>query len=216
MTSDTIYRNSYECIDSQMAASCRLPPIRPTGQLRTPCGQFEDDTIMKLSFQPYNCVERTKPIIPCSPSLLGNGPMQSLTTQKHDFVPKFQFRRTKCIPKDNLRRACGGIENITVQQLSFMPPDMCNFSRTPSCKPIIKYKRPDLPMEFETTQELSYMPVCPSPKEDMPWARKAKYCPPTICFAKDTIAKLSYQPPGCFMDDSNCEIPVACDAPSCC
>lgn len=208
MTSETIYRNSFESIDSQTAACCRLPPVRPTEQLRTPCGQFEDDTIMKLSFQPYNCMERTKPIIPFSPSLLGNGPMQSMTTQKHDYVPKFQFRRTKCVPRNNLRRECGDFEKITVQQLSFMPPDVCNYNRIPSCKPIIKYQRPNLPMEFETTQKLSYMPVCPSPKADTPWARKAKYCPPSVCFAKDTIAKLSYQPPGYFIDDNTCTIPT--------
>lgn len=73
-----------------------------------------------------------------------------------------------------------------------------------------------VPMEFETTQKLSFMPVCPAPKEDMPWARKASYCRPSIQFAKDTVAKLSYQPPGCFIDDcsNDCCYEVQCnDAP---
>jgi hypothetical protein len=61
---------------------------------------------------------------------------------------------------------------------------------------------PAVPMAFETTQKLSFMPVCPAPKEDMPWARKAKYCPPSVKFAKETVAKLSYRPPGCFIDDN--------------
>lgn len=56
-------------------------------------------------------------------------------------------------------------------------------------------------MEFETTQKLSFMPVCPAPKEEFPWARKAQYCPPTMKFAKDTVARLSFQPPGCFTDN---------------
>lgn len=65
-----------------------------------------------------------------------------------------------------------------------------------------------VPMEFETTQKMSYTPVCPSPKDDMPWARKAQYCPPTVGFTKDTINKLSYKPPGRFLDENQycCEI----------
>lgn len=60
-------------------------------------------------------------------------------------------------------------------------------------------------MECETTQKLSYLPVCPSPKDDMPWARKSTYKPPTLPFAKETVTKLSYQAPGCFVDDGCCE-----------
>jgi hypothetical protein len=135
--------------------------------------------------------------------------MQALTTQKHDYVPKFQFRQQPFKPKQNIFRACGRIENCTVQRLSFMPP--CRSSRVTSFKPIYQYQRPELPMEFETTQKLSYMPVCPQPKEDLPWARKPKYCPPTVKFARDTINKLSYMPPGCFVDDCGYSCEEKCD-----
>lgn len=219
MTNDTIYKKSFDFIDSETAASCRLPPVRPVGQLQSPCGDFAKETVTKvwklnfiaeqfwrffsqLSFQPFCCPERTKPIYPYSRSLLGEGPMQALTTQKHDFVPKFQYRQSKITPRNNIQRSCGCVEKTTVQRLSFMKPDMCNFSKAESCKPVICYQPPETPMEFETTQKLSFMPVCPSPKDDMPWAQKAKYCPPSIRFARDTIAKLSYQPPGCFLDDN--------------
>lgn len=169
--------------------------------------------------------------MPNSPSLLGQGPMQGLSTQKHDFVPKFQFRRLKCTPRDGFPKPCGCVERTTIQRLSFMAPDLCRFSRAESCKPIICYKPPEseflrnfsvqlmlifspisAPMEFETTQKLSFMPVCPPQKEEYPWARRAKYCPPSVRFAKDTVAKLSYQPPGNFLDekDLNCYSP--CDS----
>jgi hypothetical protein len=157
--------------------------------------------------------------------------MQGLTTQKHDFVPKFQYRQHKILPQNNIKQSCGCVEKTTVQRLSFMAPDMCNYSKAKSCKPIICYKPPEckskktfndqisdlffsllsVPMEFETTQKLSFMPVCPSPKDDMPWARKAKYCPPSVRFAKDTVAKLSYQPPGCFLDDNAFCYEMKCD-----
>lgn len=60
-------------------------------------------------------------------------------------------------------------------------------------------------MEFQTTQKLSFMPNCIAPKDDMPWARKAAYKHPSVPFAKDTVTKLSFQSPGCFVDDENCD-----------
>lgn len=66
-------------------------------------------------------------------------------------------------------------------------------------------------MEFETTQKLSYMPICPPPKEDYPWARKANYVRPIVPFAQDTIAKLSYPPPGCFLSENPCCCEMKCD-----
>lgn len=155
--------------------------------------------------------------------------MQGLTTQKHDFVQKFQYRQSKIAPRNNIERLRGCVEDSTIQGLSFMPPNMCNYSKAESFKPIIRYKPPEsklknniwpfwqnffvfpVPMEFETTQKLSFMPVCPSPKDDMPWARKAKYCPPSIRFAQDTIKQLSYQAPGCFLDDNAFCCDLECD-----
>lgn len=56
-------------------------------------------------------------------------------------------------------------------------------------------------MECKTTQKLSFMPTCPSAREEFSWAKKAKFQPPSIEFAKDTITKLSYLAPGCFVDE---------------
>lgn len=143
MTTDTVYKKSFDFIDAKTAACCRLPPVRPSGQLRLPCGEFAKETVAKLSFQPHCCPERAKPIYPFSRFPVSQGPMQALTTQKHDFVPKFQYKRVKCVPRDNLHRACGCVERTTVQRMSFMAPDMCKFSKAQSCKPIICYKPPE-------------------------------------------------------------------------
>ncbi|KAL7033402.1 hypothetical protein ACKWTF_007577 [Chironomus riparius] len=196
---ETIYKKSFECIDPNTAASCRLPIIQPKSFLKSPDSAFEKETIMKLSFPSYCVLDRAKPIIPKSSSLLGVGFMQDMTTQKHDFVPKFQYRRLKILPKDNIKKLCGCIEKETTQRLSFMPT--CVVDKRESFKPMIAYKKSEIPMEFQTTQKLSFLPTCPSAREEFPWAKKAKYQPPSIEFAKDTITKLSYLAPGCFRDE---------------
>lgn len=48
MTSDTIYKKSFDYIDSKTAASCRMPPVFPSGQLRSPCGEFAKETVTKV------------------------------------------------------------------------------------------------------------------------------------------------------------------------
>jgi hypothetical protein len=48
MAAETIYKESFPCIDSQTAASCRLPLVRPHGQLRPLCGEFAKVTIAKV------------------------------------------------------------------------------------------------------------------------------------------------------------------------
>lgn len=97
----------------------------------------------QLSFQRHCCPERTKAIYPWSPSLFDKGPSQALTTQKHDFVPKYQFQRVKCAPRDNIGRSCACFEKTTVQKMSYPRPDMWNYSKSESCKPIISYKPPE-------------------------------------------------------------------------
>lgn len=199
MATETIYRKSFEGIDTNTASCCRAQAVNPPGVLRTPNGPFSKETVTRMSFQPFCGVERVRPIYPQSRSLLGKGPIQGLTTQKHDFVPKFQYRRSKIYPRDNISKSCGNFEKCTVQKLSFQPH--CGVSRTESFKPVASYRKPNVPMEFNTTQKLSFMPVCIAPKDEMPWARKTAYQPPTVPFAKETVTKLSYQSPGCFVDD---------------
>jgi hypothetical protein len=48
MTDDTIYKKSFDFIDAETAATCRLPPVRPIGQLRSPCGDFAKETVTKV------------------------------------------------------------------------------------------------------------------------------------------------------------------------
>lgn len=157
--------------------------------------------IPKLSYQPV-CNERTQPVFPRTNKIFGSDcPVQSLTTQKHDFVFKYRPKRSKIVPIGNLGRSNGHPETLTVHRLSFTP--LYGIARTKSCKPATNYQRSTMPMADETTHKLSFMPVCMQRKDPMPWAQKRKYSPPTLPFADETITKLSFQPPGCFIKCSD-------------
>lgn len=65
-------------------------------------------------------------------------------------------------------------------------------------------------MDVDTTQKLSYMPVCPPQKECLEWAIKPRYKMPCIPMCTETVQKLSYPPPGQFVQDGgNCCAPCA-------
>lgn len=58
--------------------------------------------MLQLSYLGNWCVKPEAPVMPCRRDLLGKGPLQDVTTQKHDYtwkcnVPDFDFR-----PEDNL------------------------------------------------------------------------------------------------------------------
>lgn len=59
-------------------------------------------------------------------------------------------------------------------------------------------------MDSDTTQKLSYMPVCPPKKEFLEWTRKPTYKMPTQKMDTGTVQQLSYPPPGHFVSDNSC------------
>lgn len=96
---------------------------------------------MKLSFPGYYNCEKRKAIFPNASTLLGSGPMMSLTTQKHDFIFKSANKRSPILPRSNLERARGTMDKETIQKLSFSTP--LNVGPPKSYKPVISYKRPE-------------------------------------------------------------------------
>ncbi|XP_052565976.1 uncharacterized protein LOC120419224 [Culex pipiens pallens] len=193
--SRTVYKESYHS-----ACGERPPAIRPVQQLRIPDQKLEDDTVYKLSFPTYCNAERPSPILPRPAPLIGDGPIQEVTTTRHDFVCKSGTKRQPIVPQNLLHLPGGRLESDTVNRLSY-PANKENIVPTKSCKPILSYKRPEQPMESDTTQKLSFMPVCPAPKEKYPWAQRARYQPPVQPMETDTTAMLSYPPPGEFVED---------------
>lgn len=75
--------------------------------------------------------------------MLGNGPMQDYTTQKHDYVAKPTCKRNPIIRETNIKTNDVPLENETVQKLSFVAPDTKSLAVAKSFKPFFMYKRPD-------------------------------------------------------------------------
>ncbi|XP_052893452.1 stabilizer of axonemal microtubules 1 [Anopheles moucheti] len=205
--SKTVYKESYH------SATCgeRPPPIRPTPHLRVSNQKLEDDTVYKTSFATYCNTERPAPILPRPAPLIGDGPMQEMTTQRHDFVCKGQAKRDPIVPQGSLTMPTGRVESATVNRLTYTN-NKENIIPTKSCKPIITYKRPEEPMASDTTQKLSYMPVCPPPKEHYPWAQRARYQPPNLPMDSETVQKCSYPPPGKYIEEPCSSTTVCCQS----
>lgn len=188
---ETVYKTSYNPIDCGSLNKCRLAPVRPTPNICVdPTIRMDDETVTKLSYPCPGNLPRRKPILPCNKQLFAPGPMQELTTQKHDYVPKPIMRRPMIVPKGMMQLTPLPLDCETIQKLSFSHP--CNVVKTVSCKPIVCYQRPCLPMDIETTNQLSYSPICTPAKEIFPWAVKPCYKMPCVPIENETTYKLSY------------------------
>lgn len=136
---DTIYKESYPYPNG--VKPC---PILPQPQLHLPCNAKMDCNSMYKMAYPRHCpTKRQKPIIPCPPSMLGEGPMQDLTTQKHDFVAKPNCKRAPIMPRDIMIKTSASLDKETTTRLSYMKPDMNRFCKTVSFKPITFYHKPE-------------------------------------------------------------------------
>ncbi|XP_032668783.1 uncharacterized protein LOC116842981 [Odontomachus brunneus] len=203
---NTTYRLSYfGCGDDKPP-----DPIRQTSNMVfSPC-PFSHDTVNRLSFLGNWCVKPESPIIPCSREMLGSGPMQDVTTQKHDYtwkrtVPSMQFR-----PENNLVFSSLPLESCTTHRLSYIPNDYKSLTSHKSYAPIRKYQQSDIPMESETTMQLSYQPV-EADRVEKPWA-VSSYYPPVDSMENNTTYNLSYIPPGTLVPFC----PVACPPANTC
>ena len=66
--------------------------------------------IFQMSFLGNWCVKQEPPIIPCDKQFLGRGPIQEVTTQKHDYTWKNIPLEPDARRADNLVPACTPIE----------------------------------------------------------------------------------------------------------
>lgn len=62
-------------------------------------------------------------ITPCNHKLLGEGPMQEVTTQKHDYVPKYVGKSKPFKHPVNLVSSDCPLEETTVNKMSYQPVD---------------------------------------------------------------------------------------------
>lgn len=91
----------------------------------------------------YCSYEKRKPILPDPSSLLGNGPFQTLTTHKFDFVCKPITKLEPIRPKNSIVPSKRPIDKDTTMRLSFQRNNKENYVLLKSFKPIHQYRKPE-------------------------------------------------------------------------
>ncbi|KAI4478170.1 hypothetical protein M0804_012128 [Polistes exclamans] len=196
---DTIYQLSYfNCGGDKSDA------IKPKENICLSSCPLSHDTINKLSFLGNWSVKPEKSITPCDRQLLGKGPMQDETTQKHDYTWRYSKPLDVIKPENNLTCAPIPLECCTTHKLSYIPNDCTTLLRNNSYAPYRQYQRPNLPMESETTMSLSYQPVEPADRLPKTWNQIPSYQTPVTPLDDNTTYNLSYIPPGTLVPLSPC------------
>ncbi|KAF9795977.1 hypothetical protein SFRURICE_010074 [Spodoptera frugiperda] len=205
----TTYKLSYLPVDG--CRNLRGEARKPPPNLVPSCEPMEGCTVQKvafflvcrlLSYLPNpTCI--TQPIRPCNHDMWGQGPMQNITTQRHDYVPKPCVLRESFKPAPKFHCVEQPFEsknpyifklifvvNRTINKLSYLPPEKIELTK--SFAPERCYERPAAKMEGTTTQKMSYMPNQILPKEPLPWACKGQYQKPCQKLDSNTTYGMSY------------------------
>lgn len=105
--------------------------------------------------------------------MLGRGALESTTTTKCDYVPKYTEKLDMIIPCGNIRISASPLDANTTMGLSYVNPGI--IEPATSFKPVTKYHQPSHSVSKDTTHKLSYQPFAVSKKEKFPWAQKSVY-----------------------------------------
>ncbi|KAK9739692.1 hypothetical protein QE152_g8803 [Popillia japonica] len=119
MENNTIYKKSYLPVEAEKSEA-----IYPIDNICLGEGRISDNTVNRMSYQGHMNVLPPCPILPCEHNLLGEGPMQDITTQKHDYVPKPFSKPDKVVPPANLFSSDCPLSDKTTNKLSYMPVDL--------------------------------------------------------------------------------------------
>lgn len=173
LETNTTYHLSYLSLDNEEFRRSKSRPIRPTPALSKFEGKISGDTTSNLSYKHIGHVPKVKPILPRQRSMIGKGPIDSVTTVRHDFSQKHVEKAKAIVPCGNIRLSTGKLEASTTAKLSYGDPGPTE--PTITFKPMRIYCPPSEPIPHVTTQKLSYQPVCIEEKEIHPWQQKPSY-----------------------------------------
>ncbi|XP_053997968.1 stabilizer of axonemal microtubules 1-like isoform X1 [Hylaeus anthracinus] len=195
---NTTYRLSYFGSEGG-----KRDPIRqPNNILFSPCPAAYD-TVNRMSFLGNWCVKPETAITPCSKQMLGGGPMQEVTTQKHDYTWKNIPVEQEIRPENNLITANACMDCCTTHRLSYIP-NCKSLTPVQSYAPVRRYSSPSVPMLAETTMQLSYQPVDVASPVEKPWSDRPSYYPPVTPMEDNTTYNNSYIPPGTLVPQCTC------------
>lgn len=106
-------------------------------------------------------------------------------------------------PQLKYRQPIEPFSDETVHRTSYMPIDAETIKncKSESMKPMQNLNlNPNLRMDTDTVQNLSYQPVKTRPRVDPPWATPLKYVRPIVPMDLNTIYDNSYRLPGRFAE----------------
>ncbi|XP_018331459.1 stabilizer of axonemal microtubules 2-like [Agrilus planipennis] len=210
----TVYRMSYK-----PAQTDKPQKFEPKHAIGLSPEKIYSETTNNSSFRWYSSSEISRESLHrlSDHKLIGDGPMQLLTTQKQDYVP-MPFERAQPLRMgDNLTTSNQPFTGQTCYRASYQPVESGNNLVKPiRCRTHIKL--PDGPMDLKTVHQTSYTPIGQQPPVSKPWAEKLSYEPPKLLLEGHTTNSLSYQPPGRFVCTSKPDpsSTAKCCCPSCC
>lgn len=97
-----------------------------------------DEILSQLSYQSIQS-EKRSPILPRQRRMIGDGPMQSETTNRNDFAPKITVRPDLVVPCNNIRNAETPMDDRTTTRMSYVKPGPAECVQ--SFKPLAQYIR---------------------------------------------------------------------------
>uniref|UniRef100_A0A170Z048 Protein fam154b-like protein n=1 Tax=Triatoma infestans TaxID=30076 RepID=A0A170Z048_TRIIF len=216
MPDDTTYSMSFEAFDPKAVRCCRGVPASTKENLAS-AGDFCGLTTHKLSYGAWPGITRPKQILPRDHNLRGHGPMQEITTSRHDYTPKPLVGVELIKQRPNIGLSKAPMEGDSIMGLSYKCPDYHRFEPTLSFKPDKRYLPPEAPMDGNTVQKMSYVPWEPLQKEDIPWGKREPYAGPRAPLDGNTIYNGSFIPPGKLIEDDRghcmgcyCVYPTEC------
>lgn len=199
---ETVHKTSFVPIDRDVALQCRLPAAIPEPNLNMNRDvKIDTETVTSISFPPFVGVQKNLTMIPPSRIVMGTGPMEKMTTQKHDYVLKRCQRRGPINPLHGMTPSTEPIESDTTTRLSFAPP--AGFIPVQNCKPNVVYQQPDIDMDLKTCHKQSFQSPHTRPREIPAWAVKPPSVKPMIPIDAVTTQKCSYPPPGVVVEYPN-------------
>ncbi|XP_022905149.1 stabilizer of axonemal microtubules 1 [Onthophagus taurus] len=204
MDDGTTYNRSYLPSETE-----RSSQFHPSNNLCVGEGRMSDNTTHNMSFQGHTNVLPPCPIVPCEHNFQGEGPMQDITTQKHDYVPKPFSKTGKFSPTNNIFSSDCPLSDKTTNRLSYMP---VKGDRVAKFIPTNALELPTGRMSACTVNRMSFLPWEQQEKIDMPWAKKPKFVPPTMRMEGCTVQKMSFGPPGEYVECSE-DCPDGIDCP---
>lgn len=209
---NTIYHLSYLGTEGAHRPDLIIPP----NNIYLSQQKMDGNTVHKMSYQANALHNPPAPFRPCSHDLLGKGPISQVTTNRHDYVPKYVDRVDPIRPERQIFMSNAPLSDLTTNRMSYLPNG--GVEMVAKILPKNNIERATGRMENNTIHKMSYQPVPTMEKMATPWADKMKYCPPTDRFADDTVYRMSYDAPGEWLDggDGACQCPPDGNCPCTC